>query len=242
MRTPRGIAPVALGIAALVLLASCSMSPSTPDAAPSTVASDPATPAPTQTPSVAPTPTTQAKPTLDQLVVSPDGLGPILIGKTVTSQPDAAAVVTWNATLCSKPAGAQYAGGWVPNYPTVKTIFQPSIFPFTFASAKKTSPVTFILVWSKDLRTAAGIGVGSTVADITSAYGSVDQVVHAATTDLYVIKGSRGQLVIEVASKYEKGLSSWSKSAVGTVQWMQIATSSKPVSIANSDVGGSCVA
>ncbi|HEY5231899.1 MAG TPA: hypothetical protein VIJ11_13535, partial [Galbitalea sp.] len=58
----------------------------------------------------APTPTPTTPPALSELVLSPDGLGPLRIGFPVPDQPLASAVVVWDPTKCGT------TGAWISRY------------------------------------------------------------------------------------------------------------------------------
>lgn len=56
-----------------------------------------------------------------------------------------------------------------------------------------------ILARSPEIRTAEGIGVGSSLAEVTDAYGSATMTEHAFT-DTFTVSGADGILTIEVGS------------------------------------------
>ncbi|MFT4285574.1 MAG: hypothetical protein QM598_12140, partial [Protaetiibacter sp.] len=95
MRTlARGLA-VPLVVAALALSA-CASDPEPAGSTPP--------PAASQTPSPTPTPT---RPALDELVLTPEGLGDIRIGQPVPDADPALAIVTWNARGCEDTWAAE---------------------------------------------------------------------------------------------------------------------------------------
>jgi len=192
------------------------------------------------TATVTPSATPLAQPRLSDLVVTPDGFGPFHIGSPVAEQQASIAVAIWNPTECSPDAGSDGAGAWVAQYPPETWLHGPAREPFTFASAQMTSPVLLMTIWSRQLRTAAGIGVGSTLAELQAAYPSLTRVA-GGTTDLYVLPGEVGQLVFDVPTDASTDVSMWTPGDLGKVAWMYLEQRGKqPFSIANSDGGVSC--
>jgi hypothetical protein len=137
--------------------------------------------------------TPAAPPALTDLVVSPDGLGPLVVGSPVPETDMASAVAVWNPTKC----GA--TGAWLPNYPDSPTLDQLSDVPFVVGTNNKSDPISFIGVRSVDIKTAAGIHIGSTADQLAAAYPKFDQTVDEGPVVLYSINGKQSQLVIEFA-------------------------------------------
>jgi hypothetical protein len=230
----RGIA-VSVGLLAVLALAGCAPAVATPTAAP-TVA---------QTPSATPTPVaTPTQPTLAQLVVSPDGIGPLLINEPVPSESGPTAVVTWDANKCTANSPDSYRGAWLANYPETGEleISNSDRAVFTFESEQKDSPITFIAVWSNELKTANGVGIGSTSAQLTAAYGSALTVTHGQTSDLYSLRGTQGTLVFEVPTAVDTSrFHVWSSADLGSVIWMYLyAGDDAATSLLANQQAGSC--
>ena len=179
----------AIATAVLIVVALAGCAPAVPSPAHHTHAA-----APISAPTPTPTPTPTAPPALSDLVLSPDGLGPLVIGSPVPDEPAASAVVVWNATKCDT------TGAWLPNYPDgpLGPNGNPTGIPFYFALDHKSDPLTYINVNSTQITTSAGISIGSTLAQLKAAYPHFDAVVKGPVTDLYDIKGQKAQLVIEV--------------------------------------------
>src|SRR3954453_9278841 len=101
-------------------------------------------------------------------------------------------------TLPPPPPGAPAWGAWGPLYPEVATP-RGSRPPFE-PVAEANGPLTSVDIWTDEIRTAEGIGLGSTEEEVLAAYpGIVDE---GADPDMkvYVVPGSLGELVLEVTT------------------------------------------
>lgn len=229
MKPVVGVGLIVVAVAGSLALAGCS--PSEHGAGPT--ASAPA--------SNALTPTT-GKPTLSQLVVTPDGLGYLVPGSPVPSEPAAKAIVTYNPTKCvdaaqGVAAGAPGAGAWLPAYPNGVT-WAGSGIPFDVGAVDApTDKIAVIEIWSPNLKTAKGIGAGSTAQQLTAAYGSALSVDHAENSDVYILPGAHSELLFEVA----KAAAGLPVEETDTVVWMRIvALGTTQLHIANTDGSGPC--
>jgi hypothetical protein len=179
-------------------------------------------------PTSTPAPT---KPTLDQLVVSPNGIGPLVIGQPVVIEPADLATVAFNPHHCGVSPGADYPD-WESTYPN------PS-FSVALIGATPSGTIAGLEVDSPDLKTAEGIHLGSSVADLKTAYPTIDSVTPSYSTDLYTVRGTHGKLVFEVANNAMPG--NWTADQLGTVVLETIwQLSDTPTSFANSDGAGGC--
>jgi hypothetical protein len=200
-----------------------------------------------RTPSATPVPSATAalptgKPTLSQLVVSPNGLGYLVPGAAVPAKPVTTAIMTYNPTKCVAPAegvtaGSPGAGAWLPAYPNGLT-WSGSGVPFDVGPvAASTDAIAQIEIWSPDLKTARGIGAGSTVAQLKHAYGASLTLDSAPNSDVYVLTGTSSKLLFEVA-KTAAGLP---VEETGTVVWMRIVPlADTTLHIADTDATGPC--
>jgi hypothetical protein len=225
---------VTLVVADAVALAGCTSSGHTGHGAGPTSAG---TPAPSVTPAL---PT--GKPALSQLVVSPDGLGYLVPGAAVPTKPAATAIMNYNPTKCVAPAegvtvGSPGAGAWVPAYPNGLT-WSGSGAPFDVGPVgASTDAIAQIEIWSPNLKTAKGIGAGSTVAQRKSAYGASLTLDSAPNGDVYILRGTHSKLLFEVA-KAPAGLP---VEETATVVWMRIVPlAATTLHIADTDATGPC--
>ena len=141
------------------------------------------TPEPTETADPA------AKPRLEDLMLSSDGLGLIRVGEAYVSADPVTDVLTWDETWCDFDASAVDHPGWKANDYSGLTFS-------VFQGAEKTvtSPIAEIAVYSQLPRTADGVGVGSTREEILAAYGSsIVELPYSGGG--YALRGATSQLV-----------------------------------------------
>ena len=182
----RVLVPTALVVA---MLTGCAGSPSTQQSSTPTEESSP-----TSTPPASPTPSAEPG-----VLISPEGLGPIEITRPIDPAGLAATLVAWDDTFCGAATPAEDVAAWTPTMPLVDEGHYP-YFP-EIADYTMDSPVTRITIQSDEFRTAEGLGIGSSIDDLTSEYGS-----QLATRPFpgigltgYVVPGRLGQLVFWVA-------------------------------------------
>lgn len=231
MRTIAVMTVAVIAVAGALSLAGCA--PAVHVAGPTPSASVTVSPSPTPTPT---------RPALSELVVTPDGLGYLIAGQAVPAEPAAVAIVTYDATKCVAPAlgiaaGSPGAGAWIPSYSIGDTSLGSGL-PFDVGPVLgPTDPIHQIEIWSPELQTAQHVGVGSTVVQLTAAYGSTLVVDTADNSDVYVLRGSRTELLFEVA----KDASGLPADEIGTVVWMRIVPlDASYLHIANTDAAGAC--
>jgi len=163
------------------LLAGCAVTEPTP-------VTDP--PAASETPTPEPT-----KPALGELVLSPDGLGPLVIGAAPPVADPALDVLIYDEDYCADVDGAPSAGKWIPNYEPALSEQSPE--PFSVYVPE--DAVSQIAIGSADIVTAEGVGLGSTRDEVIAAYPDA-AVTELLGTDLYVVTGENGRLVFEVGA------------------------------------------
>ncbi len=190
---PRVAGSAAVVIASILVLAGCA-STTDPSAAPTRSAAT----SPVASPSVTPTPT-PTKSSLAELVLEPGGLGALRIGSPVPDTgPAELAIVHWNPTHCEDVP--DYGGAWEPAYPIDPNGAFGETVPFAVGTTDggRTAPVIAIQTFSPQLRTATGIQVGSTVAELKAAYpAGFATRTHGLYTDTYAVDGPGGRLLFE---------------------------------------------
>lgn len=203
---------------AVLLLAACAPSAAQPGDAPTPpVATSPAAaPPPT---AVSPTPTGTATPVapagpvdLSELTVTPDGLGPLVIGEPVHP-----AMATWDPQGCRTPENEELApqlreddpawGAWIPNYDKFRVDsdgWTTWYYPFE-PHHTEDGRLAWLNIGSPELVTDRGIGQGSTEEEVQAAYPEAT-VADRGGYRVYGILGEHGRLDIEVAEPGGTGL------------------------------------
>lgn len=175
-------------MAGIVVLMLAGCSPAPPTAAPSTSA----TPTPTATaPSPTPTPT-PTRPALDELVLSPGGFEQLPLGVDLTTIDPAVAIVESMPLECD-PATLS----WNP----VADAFPRDADghdPFWVAADGGSRLIGIQVVWSGEIKTAEGIGIGSTRAQLLDAYPGIEVALSDQRGDVYVVRDSRGWMRMSV--------------------------------------------
>jgi hypothetical protein len=188
-----------------------------------------------------------AAPALSSLVASADGLGPIKLKQPI-SLTDVRGLIRFEPIDCVGDIrgdgfpiakGDLDAGGWEPNYPAVHEPFggvgpfSVTVFTQTVAGKPintKTSEVAEISVWDKAIRTQAGVGIGSTLPELQSAYPSLLDAVHGEESDVYVVPGTPGDIWFEIENSDSVY---WIKDTEGQVLWMTLVPhGSEPAALA----------
>jgi hypothetical protein len=224
----RGLSIVAVAGLAVLLLAGCEP---TPAAGPTAAPID----SPTATPTVdAPDPT---KPLLEDLVLTTEGLGELQIGLTPPSDNPAINLVQFDENAC---VAEGLPGLWLATYPDIDLGFGPQA---PFAIGLTGDAITRIDVNTTDVFTDTGIHIGSSLDEVLGVYpGGPDEVVnHADVSDVYVIKGTNGQLQFEVA--VDRIGDYWDPAVLNTVVFLSaIDINAQPFGVAASSNGvGVCM-
>lgn len=110
------------------------------------------------------------RPSLDSLVISSDGVGPVLLGEAPPAG-GPGAVVEWLDDGCltfDEDGEATESGRWTATYSWRTTPYGTSIEPFGLAVEE--GRVTRIEVVTDGLATQAGVQVGDTLDDVRAAY------------------------------------------------------------------------
>ena len=217
----RGLSVLAVVAVSAVLLTGCDQFDETgPTAAPSE------SPTATET-AEAPDP---SKPKLEDLTLSTEGLGELKIGLTPPSDNPAVNLVTFDANAC-KAEGLP--GIWTATYPDIDEGYG-SLAPFAIST--NGDAVNRIDVNTTQIFTDTGIHIGSSLDEVLGVYsGGPDQVVnHADVSDVYVIKGTNGQLQFEVA--VDRIPDYWDASVIDTVVFLSVIDiNAEPFGVAATD-------
>jgi hypothetical protein len=203
----------------------------------SPVSRAPQSAAPVATPTPVPT-----KPSLDQLTIDPDGIGPLRIGQPVPTLLAALSPVTWDASKCyeagvSPAVGTPGVGAWLPSYPDVA--FEgglDSVFSLYTVGDVQTGNIKSLWSWTSDLKTSKGISVDSSLANLQAAYPHFDAIIPSGAVTVYAVDGSVGQMLFEVATQSTE--MDWSTDQLGTVRviHLQLKTE-KPFAVTGSSDG-----
>ena len=192
---------IVVGALSLTLLSGCAPTPApvpgaTPSGSPEASASgEPAAP---------------SRPALSELVLSAEGLGPLLLGDEVAWEPELR-IVLFDPIACTdavtgEPLGIgpddPFAGAWLvdPFYelpPTPESNGQPF-----GVSVDETDGNALLRIdlYTDDIPTDGGVRIGDDRADVLAGHPSA-AVVPGGLTDIYVVTGTNGILQIEVASR-----------------------------------------
>lgn len=173
------------------------------------VAAPSATPSGAPSASAEPEPAPATRPTLEELALSPAGLGNLLFGQPAETDPSLS-MIYYNPTACVDSetgdsngivAGDPLAPAWLidPSYEVPPTS-NDSGRPFGVAvDDTATNVVMRIDLYTDDIPTDEGIRIGDMRADVQAAYPTA-VVTESYLTDIYVITGPTGLLQIEVVS------------------------------------------
>lgn len=219
-RRPR-VRPVLVAAVIIGVLAGCTTSP--PQASPST-------PATSETPSASPEPA-PTRPVTGELVLSTEGFAATAIGSAPATDA-ATSMATYD------PSGCDGYGLWTtdPSYATT-AFFGPDIA----FGAGGAGVVERIELYSDVISTNAGIRLrGSTREDVEAAYPDATMS-WQNLTDVYLVEGDAGDLLIEIAAGDPEYWNS-TGAEVGKVKFIRAVThDTQPYSIAGSgNVVGVC--
>jgi hypothetical protein len=216
----RGLSIVALVAVAGLVLTGCEQQSEAPPVVETS-------PTPTQTQTSAPDP---SKPELGELTLSTEGLGEVKIGSMPPSSNPAVNLLTFDADACTSEG---LPGIWKATYPDIDEGYGP-VAPY--AVQVQGEGVSRIDINTTQIFTDSGIHIGSSLDEVLGVYsGGPDQVVnHADVSDVYVIKGTKGQLQFEVAVNRIPDY--WDSSVIDTVVFLSaIDITTEPYGVAATD-------
>ncbi|MFW2512429.1 hypothetical protein ACNI3K_01475 [Demequina sp. SO4-13] len=202
----------AMGITALALLvAGCDASgDQSPTATPDPTAVETTTATATATTSAeaspSPSPTLDPHPPVEELVATPDGLGPLAIGEPPEGNPGEQ-MISFDEDYCAGgPGGAEGAdpGRWVAEYDDVTGFYDSTTAPFTLA-VDDDEGVWRIDIFATEIASEAGISIGSTLAELEDAHPDLESGSSGGVSDVWWIEGDEGYLVFETQGE-ESGL------------------------------------
>lgn len=189
---------------------------------------------------------TATPPALATMTLTPDGLGPLRIGAPVPDHGTPTAMVIWDPDYCREfphPQGGS-TGAFHANYPHTVSPALGSVAPFTVVTAHGESDGTIssMVVFTPEVETTLGLGVGASRTELIAAYPSFDEHWSGPLSDVYALNGDNGRLVFEVAKRATAPLHDyWSDDVLDTVLWMLVVPAGAPApAIAASDAGGPC--
>jgi hypothetical protein len=186
-------------------------------------ACDPVPPAPTPSATVEVTPTPTQEPVAEQadlseLVLSTEGLGDggpadIMIGQAPVSTGAVTDLLTYSADECAAET-PKNPGLWISTYDDID---EGDGARAPFAVFVKDDIVQYVAVNTTQITTADGLGLGSSLDAVLGVYtGGPDAVIdHADISEVYVINGTAGKILFEVAIDGIAGY--WPAEKVNTV-------------------------
>lgn len=195
-----------VALATLVVLACAGCGGGPPTASPSPTES--VTPSATPTP----TPTVASKPDLYDLVITPEGIGPLVIGHAPPVTDPAVDILVYVPDACAWAQAEEPSfpdsdlGKWKANYDIDLT--QDTLGPFG-VFVRDDGVLQIIGVYDERLRTETGAHLGMTRDELLAAYPSDLQFTAGEGLDVYRLRGIEGDLIFTLwdrgSGTYEVG-------------------------------------
>lgn len=146
-------------------------------------------------------------PAVEDLVITPAGLGPLMLGESPAGTP----VVRWDGTAC---AGTDVPGRWVAAYPAGENAIGGASLPFTVQVLD--DRVVRVEVHTPGPRTISGIQVGSTLADVRALHPELTLLSADGDVEAWGVTDGEHTFAVEVAANPPGG-GLWSDAEVGRV-------------------------
>ena len=230
MAIARRLVVAGLVAAAVLSLGACASEPA-----------DSPSPSPTSTQPPSPTPSAEpTRPTLDELRLSPAGLGYLTVGAPVPETPSDVAIVEFDPRGCLSDEsplveGDPGAGFWKPLYPEDRP------FQVVTENRVQTAPIINIQVGSPSVATDAGIRIGSTLDEVLAVYPGTTVVADPLLTKVYVVDAPAGMLAFEIANAVDAPEGYWQPEQLNTVVYMAAYAPGQSVSaMYATDSSGAC--
>jgi hypothetical protein len=184
-------------------------------------------------------------PAIDELVLTPEGLGSLVVGEDAApGEPDD--MVVYDPEFCTDArtgldagtlSGDEFAGMWVPI--ELYGAWQAGYVSSSFAVAVEGTTLWQIRVDDELIPTDAGVRIGDIDEDVTAAYPDAD-VIDNDISELFVVQGTNGKLVVEVAR--DSGDYQWTGAqADRVISLMTVSNATEPFAVAATGGGpGAC--
>lgn len=189
-------AVASVSLAGLLLLCGCAGGEPSGAPSPSSTATVSATP----TPSASAAPATEP-PALAELVLSPEGLGSLVVGQTPPAVNADTDLLVHSSSVCQWAVDDGYresAAMWVANYEPAISGKGPS--PFGVWVDDTSEQLLMLAVYDESIATSSGIHLRSSASDVAAAYPGADllEEYDSGDTHVYKIAGTAGDLYIDV--------------------------------------------
>jgi hypothetical protein len=150
------------------------------------------------------------------LVLSHEGLGPLLLGADPWTLPPAAAIVQLKGVDCGDGVVHSF---WSPIYP--ERPLDNEIGAFEVGVIEQGNRVQIIQVFDRSVRTPEGVHIGDTFAAFQQAYPSAELVATRLGRDQYLIAGEPGNVYVQVTSNAESP-DQWTAAEVDRVYGLEL--------------------